>query len=50
MECRASALAKDLSGGEVLRFGLAMALAKGVAGPEPPILLCDEFLDHEDSR
>eukprot|EP00611_Tribonema_gayanum_P028781 TRINITY_DN74_c0_g1_i4.p1 TRINITY_DN74_c0_g1~~TRINITY_DN74_c0_g1_i4.p1 ORF type:complete len:303 (-),score=86.15 TRINITY_DN74_c0_g1_i4:779-1687(-) len=45
---KATAKAQDLSGGEVLRFGLAMALAAGVAGPEPPVLLCDEFLDHED--
>eukprot|EP00611_Tribonema_gayanum_P028782 TRINITY_DN74_c0_g2_i1.p1 TRINITY_DN74_c0_g2~~TRINITY_DN74_c0_g2_i1.p1 ORF type:complete len:226 (+),score=49.55 TRINITY_DN74_c0_g2_i1:204-881(+) len=47
---KATAKAQDLSGGEVLRFGLAMALAAGVAGPEPPVLLCDEFLDHEDQR
>ncbi|KAG5192459.1 P-loop containing nucleoside triphosphate hydrolase protein [Tribonema minus] len=47
---KAATKAQDLSGGEVLRFGLAMALAAGVAGPEPPVLLCDEFLDHEDQR
>ena len=34
----------------MLRFGLAMALAKGAASVLPPVLLLDETLDHEDSR
>ncbi|CAM9491080.1 unnamed protein product [Chrysoparadoxa australica] len=49
--------ARDLSGGEVLSFGIALALARGCRrnpqAPDtllPPVLALDEFLDSEDSR
>jgi hypothetical protein len=32
------------------RFGLAMAVAKGATRLAPPVLLLDEYLDHEDGR
>ncbi|CAM9149745.1 unnamed protein product [Discosporangium mesarthrocarpum] len=42
--------ARDLSGGEVHRFALGMALAKGSAAPTPPVLLLDGIFYHLDSR
>eukprot|EP00612_Vaucheria_litorea_P007359 CAMPEP_0171474286 /NCGR_PEP_ID=MMETSP0946-20130122/2340_1 /TAXON_ID=109269 /ORGANISM="Vaucheria litorea, Strain CCMP2940" /LENGTH=153 /DNA_ID=CAMNT_0012004199 /DNA_START=583 /DNA_END=1044 /DNA_ORIENTATION=+ len=42
--------AKDLSGSDVLKFGLALALAKGVDKPNPPVLFLDGYLDHIDYR
>lgn len=42
--------ARELSGGEVSRFALAMGLAKGTAKLQPPVIFFDDFVDHIDDR
>lgn len=41
---------RDLSGGEVYRFAMAMALARGCGSPTPPVLLLDDMFDRSDKR
>eukprot|EP00752_Nemacystus_decipiens_P008363 g7475.t1 len=41
---------RDLSGGEVYRFAIAMALARGCGSPTPPVLLLDDVFDRSDQR
>eukprot|EP00903_Cladosiphon_okamuranus_P013247 g12352.t1 len=41
---------RDLSGGEVYRFAIAMALARGCGSPTPPVLLLDDVFDRSDKR
>ncbi|CAM9755231.1 unnamed protein product [Pylaiella littoralis] len=40
----------DLSGGEVYRFAIAMALARGCGSPTPPVLLLDDMFNKSDQR
>lgn len=44
------AVCRDLSGGEVYRFAIAMALARGCGSPTPPVLLLDDVFDKSDPR